>query len=273
MIMLRRGDRGPLVLTVQLLLCVHLERTIARDGLYGPETRRAVLDFQRSRRSGGLAADGIAGPDTWSELTGRTNYRVVNAVDVMDPLLLEKSVPSDLIDVGGNPVLTGGMSGGVRSVVDGIIARSSGAGSLLLLRFIGHGSAGVMGVSSGIGGYYDEDGEPVSFHSDQHQASITTDNLDTIRPILRRLRHYFSPVGCVELHGCGVARQADGARLQQRLTGLWGVPVSAGRGTQKVGGLWKTLRMEGSVVTRYPAAGGLRGWARRHQSLPGGMSV
>lgn len=270
MILLRRGDRGPLVLTVQLLLCLHRDRPIARDGLYGPETQRAVGDFQRSQ---GLAVDGIAGPDTWGALTDRTNFRVVNAVDVMDPMLLEKNVPSDLIEVGGNPVITGGMSAGVRSVVERITARCSGADSLLLLRFIGHGSAGVMGVSSGIGGYYDEEGQPVSFHSAQQRASITSDNLDTVGPILRRLRHYLSPAGCVELHGCGVARQADGARLLRRLTDLWNVPVSAGRGTQSVGGLRKTLRMEGPVVTRYPGAGGLKGWSRRHQTLPGGVSI
>ena len=270
MILLRGGDQGPLVLTVQLLLCVHRDRPIGRDGLYGPETQRAVRDFQRSQT---LAVDGTAGPETWSALTDRTNFRVVNAVDVMDPLLLRKNVPSDLIDVGGNPVLTGGMSGGVRAVVDGVAARCSGAGSLLLLRFIGHGSKGLMGVSTGIGGYYDEKGQPVSFRSAQNQASITTKNLGTVGPILRRLRYYLSPAGCVELHGCGVAQQADGALLLQRLTDLWTVPVSAGLGSQRVGGLSKTLRMEGRVVTRYPGAGGLEGWSQRHQTLPGGVSV
>lgn len=270
MIMLRRGDRGPAVLVVQLFLSVHLDRRIGRDGLYGPETQRAVRDFQRSRS---LSADGIAGPDTWGELAARTNFHVVNAVDVMDPMLLEQNVPSDLIDVGGNPVLSGGMSGGVRSVVDRIIGRCSGLASLVLLRFIGHGSAGLMGVSTGVGGYYDEEGEPVSFQAAQQQASITPENLDTIGPILRRLRPYLSPVGSVELHGCGVAQRAEGARLLRRLTDLWGVPVSAGRRSQRVGGLWKTLRLEGPVVTQYPGGRGLKAWARDHQSLPGGMSV
>ncbi|MFB7028915.1 MULTISPECIES: peptidoglycan-binding protein [unclassified Streptomyces] len=37
----------------------------AFDGLYDERTKKAVKDFQRSRR---LVADGIVGPDTWGEL-------------------------------------------------------------------------------------------------------------------------------------------------------------------------------------------------------------
>lgn len=272
MIMLRRSDRGPVVLLVQLLLCEHLDREISRDGLFGPETQNAVVEFQRSP-SLGLSPDGIAGPNTWEKLAGNTNFTVVNAVDVMDPLLLRENVPSDLVDIGGNPVISGGMSGGVRSIVHRIINRSAGAGSLVLLRFIGHGSAGLMAVSTGIGGYRTDEGEPVSFGAAEQQASITSDNLDAVGPILRQLRPFMSPVGSVELHGCNIARGNDGARLMGRLANLWKVPVSAGLGSQRVGGLSKTLRMEGAVVTVYPGGSALTDWARRHQTLPGGMSV
>lgn len=37
------------------------------DGVYGPDTERAVLAFQRAR---GLLADGLIGPDTWGALVG-----------------------------------------------------------------------------------------------------------------------------------------------------------------------------------------------------------
>jgi peptidoglycan hydrolase-like protein with peptidoglycan-binding domain len=53
--MLQKGSRGAAVRTLQLKL------GIAADGVYGPQTRRAVTAFQRRN---GLSADGIAGPVT-----------------------------------------------------------------------------------------------------------------------------------------------------------------------------------------------------------------
>jgi peptidoglycan hydrolase-like protein with peptidoglycan-binding domain len=61
--LLRRGDQGSDVATVQQLLGVNA------DGIFGRQTRAKVVDFQRSA---GLAADGIVGPLTWSALTSAT---------------------------------------------------------------------------------------------------------------------------------------------------------------------------------------------------------
>jgi hypothetical protein len=61
--LLRRGDRGSDVATVQQLLGVDA------DGIFGRLTRAKVLEFQSSA---GLAADGIVGPLTWSALTSAT---------------------------------------------------------------------------------------------------------------------------------------------------------------------------------------------------------
>ena len=52
---LRKGDRGPSVAAVQRKL------RIDADGIFGPQTHRAVTRFQRRR---GLVADGIVGPMT-----------------------------------------------------------------------------------------------------------------------------------------------------------------------------------------------------------------
>ncbi len=52
---LREGDRGPAVAAVQRKL------RLSADGVFGPQTDRAVRRFQRRR---GLDADGIVGPIT-----------------------------------------------------------------------------------------------------------------------------------------------------------------------------------------------------------------
>lgn len=57
---LRRGDCGPAVEILQRLL--HVEHI---DGLFGPDTERAVINHQSSV---GLARDGICGPLTWSAM-------------------------------------------------------------------------------------------------------------------------------------------------------------------------------------------------------------
>lgn len=54
-VILRKGDRGPAVATVQRRL------RIAADGVFGKQTHRSVKGFQRRKR---LDADGIVGPVT-----------------------------------------------------------------------------------------------------------------------------------------------------------------------------------------------------------------
>lgn len=56
---LRRGDKGPWVRTLQRAL------RIGEDGDFGPNTQRAVGAFQRAR---GLTVDGVVGPQTWKAL-------------------------------------------------------------------------------------------------------------------------------------------------------------------------------------------------------------
>ncbi|MFR7473795.1 MAG: M14 family zinc carboxypeptidase [Christensenellales bacterium] len=60
----RMGDHGP---TVSYLHWLFPGQDFARenDGLFGPETRRALTAFQVSRR---LIVDGVAGPLTWQAL-------------------------------------------------------------------------------------------------------------------------------------------------------------------------------------------------------------
>ncbi len=67
---LRRGDSGVDVRTLQYMLAVLAEfretlRPLKVDGDFGPATEAAVTAFQNSA---GLAADGVAGEQTWNRL-------------------------------------------------------------------------------------------------------------------------------------------------------------------------------------------------------------
>jgi peptidoglycan hydrolase-like protein with peptidoglycan-binding domain len=91
--LLRRGDQGSDVATVQQLLGVNA------DGIFGRQTRAKVVDFQRSA---GLAADGIVGPLTWSALTSATAStgklpasidKIASSTDKLPPETTEKIAP------------------------------------------------------------------------------------------------------------------------------------------------------------------------------------
>ena len=64
---LQRGNEGPLVRAVQesLLFLGFDIGTPTPDGILGPGTEQAIIDFQSSR---GITADGILGPNTYREL-------------------------------------------------------------------------------------------------------------------------------------------------------------------------------------------------------------
>ena len=56
---LKKGSKGSYVVALQALL------SIEADGIFGPKTKEAVIEFQKKH---GLEPDGIVGPKTWEEL-------------------------------------------------------------------------------------------------------------------------------------------------------------------------------------------------------------
>lgn len=65
--LLQNGDKAGLIETVQRLI-----GNLKIDGLYGPNTEKAVKEFQKEHD---LIIDGITGPKTWNELTkGGTGF-------------------------------------------------------------------------------------------------------------------------------------------------------------------------------------------------------
>lgn len=59
--LLRVGMEGPEVRSLQVALSALGFDTGATDGLFGPATKRAVMDFQRTHR---VNADGVVGAET-----------------------------------------------------------------------------------------------------------------------------------------------------------------------------------------------------------------
>lgn len=65
--LLRTGSKGAYVLVLQDALNTAGFSTSGLDGIFGNNTRNAVIAYQRSK---GLSADGIVGCQTWMSLMG-----------------------------------------------------------------------------------------------------------------------------------------------------------------------------------------------------------
>lgn len=64
---LSEGSQGQHVASAQALMNIKGSRNLDLDGLFGPATKVAVVDWQRFF---GLTVDGIIGPRTWATLVG-----------------------------------------------------------------------------------------------------------------------------------------------------------------------------------------------------------
>jgi NlpC/P60 family/Putative peptidoglycan binding domain len=64
MLAVQQGERSHAVAAVQQRLAAN-RRCVAVDGEFGPQTRRALVAFQRDH---GLTADGVVGASTWGAL-------------------------------------------------------------------------------------------------------------------------------------------------------------------------------------------------------------
>jgi peptidoglycan hydrolase-like protein with peptidoglycan-binding domain len=62
---IREGDRGDAVKRAQRALRRTPDLGLVVDGVFGPATHTAVVEFQEGA---GLAADGVVGPATWNAL-------------------------------------------------------------------------------------------------------------------------------------------------------------------------------------------------------------
>jgi hypothetical protein len=281
MILIQTGDRLPIVAAVQHLLNARLSgrRPLRVDGDFGRQTREAVIAFQdraRFRRS-----DGIVGPITWERLTSHNRLKVRDVVDVFDQLLLESQRVVE--STGSRPIVIGGGSNAVGWIAPSVASSGVNPGSLVLLRFHGHGNRGtqVVGYGTGVHVLYDvlrrEPVPPlhgfsrraanVSPEEDRTISQVTARSAISLRSLmlpdvvaaLSPLRAYFAASGSVEFHGCQVGGGVEGQQFLQQVAGIFGVPAVAGQRAQTTG---NAIRFRGPIRIACPRGVSLREWAR-----------
>jgi len=268
MLYLKTGAKGPKVATIQILLNQFtLKVNIPVDGEFGPKTRDAVEQFQRSLTPP-LKVDGIFGSDSWAAMRRLSGDSIVNLVDSVDAAGSADAISrlqfagSSVFDAWSNIVVVMQRKETLADAARRIIA-SVKPGSIALLRFFGHGDAGDQGISAG-------------------KAASTADTAiihsNVVKPRYRQLlypiRMYMCPYGSAELHGCNIGRGHKGTLLLQQLADLWGVPVSGGIPYQYDAGSNRAVFcFEGNVKTLYPHGLCLKAWAKKQQAVLEGFKA
>ncbi len=267
MLDIRLDDVGPMVAVVQTLINRREGMALLEvDGEFGALTQEGV---RRVQSAAGLPDTGAVDLSTWNTLADGQRIGIVNANDIYDPRH-DWSTPDEWRNAGLIP--TGGMSGGVGNVIGQAARIASEVGPIILLRFFGHGRAGLMAVSAGTGRMRDVHGGEIVHDRNNprpnfelHQSIITTANFRAIEGQLTRLRQYMAPLGSIEFHGCHVGEGEQGRRLLQLTAQATGVPASGGIGAQSFGPL-TGARFEGRMRTIYPHGRTLVQWLRTRGS-------
>jgi hypothetical protein len=251
MILVAPNERGPRVALIQILLN-RAGNTLQVDGIFGPKTRAAVVDFQRSQ---GVSPDAVVRPDTWWKFPLGDNTNVVDVVDIADPGVGGGAVAQQR-KAGGDPIQLGLLCNGVEQMV-GDVVRASTSGEIALLRITGHGNLGRWFTVS-VGDVVDLKPADYKVWAAEYHSYIDWGHIDELADILAPLADCFAPYGMMEHGGCSLGGRLETRKLMHRLADLWGVPVSAGVGIQR-----SILRFDGQVFTAYPAHGTLETWSKK----------
>jgi peptidoglycan hydrolase-like protein with peptidoglycan-binding domain len=250
MIYLVQGMALPVITTAQLLLRQSKPyASITCNGNFDAFTRVAVVNFQKFHK---VNTDGAIGKDNWERLTSAKKLQTIDVVDGTDKSLVDLEV-KDIRKQGGNPIVLYGASNGVQELVEAVKRRSTGDGSIALLRIHGHGGPGMQGVSTG-----DKDGQ-------RHLAGISDTNFPVSGAMLAQLKTLMCPYGSVQLLGCNVGEGSKGKSLVNKLTESFGVPVTAAV-LEQLGGGRNTFVFEGPTVTGIPGGGSLKSWSQMVQN-------
>jgi peptidoglycan hydrolase-like protein with peptidoglycan-binding domain len=96
-VVLKEGSKGAEVTQLQESLKKLNFYSGTVDGIFGPKTKDAVINFQKSQQ---LVADGIVGEKTWSKLNAalkpsdpRSNFRAINVQEFISSNRIKVSTP------------------------------------------------------------------------------------------------------------------------------------------------------------------------------------
>ena len=93
--LIRQGARGDIVRQIQTCLNNLINSGLAVDGIFGPLTHAAVVNYQRAN---GLAPDGIVGPLTWANLMGRCTCAQIGPNRTAAAVHSDEMLPAASID-------------------------------------------------------------------------------------------------------------------------------------------------------------------------------
>jgi hypothetical protein len=216
------------------------------DGIFGEQTQRAVLAFQRARH---LPLTQRVDQATWQVLSDYGALQVHDHVDVFDPMLRHSE--RVLQQSGARPALAGGTCNGVPALLGELRAHGVSSGRLVMLRFHGHGNRGVQAISYGTVAHTLYDG-------------ILGAPVPDIAFELSLLRPLFNPCGSVEFHGCQVGGRQVGRTMLQKFADVVGVPAVGARTRQMTS---DAMRYRGQVEIACPAGVSLRHWAKQLRAV------
>jgi peptidoglycan hydrolase-like protein with peptidoglycan-binding domain len=137
---LRSGDMGGDVRDAQTLLAKHgFLPSSGVDGQFGPQTRSAVVAFQRAK---GLSADGVIGPATWKALGGTVSTTPTTPTQPAGSTALRQSMLDQARSQLGN--LETGSNGGAILKYPNYFGRSSEAWCADFVSWVSQKSGGKM---------------------------------------------------------------------------------------------------------------------------------
>lgn len=266
MFFLTYGEKGPRVVLVQALLRLN-NIDVCINGIWDQQCLKAVEQYRAKLN---LPPMGPVGPKVFFNLIQNCKLKVIDSLDASAGEVADVTV-KDMKKAGINILMNERVPGrGVANAVDKIVNRAKDH-KIGLLRIFGHGNGGNW-ISVALGDPYHlrKSGHQKEYEAlkADWQSYIDYSHYERHRETLTRISPLFACFGSAEIHSCTVGSKQQ--KLIQKLADTWGVPVTAGKGLQSVGGHFKnqwgewvpeTFVMEGDIFRAYPNEGNLQKWA------------